>query len=113
MAMTGDDWGRDPSVRFLRQVFRRVETDQKNLLDQLRISPVDSRLRPWRETTLRLFEKTWALAARRGLARDEKGAATLYLGCLVRTLRSEGVEVPSGTVPDDEELSRMIQEDRS
>jgi hypothetical protein len=113
MAMSDDAWGQDPSVRFLRQVFRRIETDQKNLLDQLHISPYDSRLRPWREATLRLFEKTWALAARKGLAQDEKGAALVYLACLAMTLRSEGINVPAEAMPDDEEISSILQEDRS
>jgi len=110
--MGDDEWGRDPSVRFLRQVFRRIETEQKNLLDQLHISPHDSRLRPWREATLRLFEKVWALAARKGLAQDDQRAAIVYLGCLAMTLRSEGVDVPAEAVPADEELSRILQEDR-
>ncbi len=113
MAMSGDEWGRDPSVRFLRQVFHRIETDQKNLLDQLQISRYDDRLRPWREATLRLFERAWALAARKGLAKDDEGAAAVYLGCLARVLRSEGIDVPAGTVPSDEEVSRILQENRS
>jgi len=108
-----DEWGRDPSVRFLRQVFCRIERDQKDLLDHSQVAPFDSRLRPWREATLRLFEKTWAAAARKGLARDERGAALVYLECLARTLRSNGIDVPAESVPYDEEISKIFEENRS
>ena len=113
MAVSDDEWGRDPSVRFLRGVFRRIEIDQKNLLDFLQISPFDGRLRSWREATLRLFEETWAVAAERGLARDERSAGLVYLECLARTLRSNGVDVPVESMPHDEEISRIVEEGRS
>ena len=113
MAVSDDEWVRDPSVGFLRRLFRRIETDQKNLLDHLQISPFDGRLRPWREATLRLFEKTWALAAGKGLAQDERRAGLVYLECLARTLRSNGVDVPAESLSHDDEISRILQENRS
>jgi hypothetical protein len=113
MARSDDEWGRDPSVRFLRRVFCRIESDQKKLLDRLQVAPFDSRLRPWREAALRLFERAWAVATRKGLAPDEKGAALVYLECLARTLRSNGVDVPAESIPYDEGISKIFEEDPS
>jgi hypothetical protein len=110
MATGEDEWGRDPSVQLLRRVFSHIEREQKKLLDHLQISPLDSRLRPWREVTLRFFERAWDAAGRHGLARDERGAALLYVEVLARTLRSHGIDVPTEWVPYDEHISRFLRE---
>jgi hypothetical protein len=113
MATSEDEWGRDPSVRLLRRVFSHIEREQNKLLDHLQISPLDSRLRPWREAALGFFEKAWDAADRQGLARDERSAALLYLEVLARTLRSNGIDVPAEWVPCDEEISRVLRENGS
>ena len=110
MAASEDEWGQDPSVRLLRRVFSYIEREQKKLLDHLQISPLDSRLRPWREAALRFFERAWDAADRQGLARDERRAALLYLEGLARTLRSNGIDVPAECIPYDKEISRFLRE---
>jgi hypothetical protein len=113
MAMSEDEWGRDPSVRLLRRIFSHIEREQKGLLNHLQISPLDSRLRPWREATLRFFEKAWDAAGRQGVAWDERRTALLYLEALASTLRSNGIDVPAGWIPYDEKITRFLRENGS
>jgi hypothetical protein len=105
-----DDWGEDPSVRIMRRVFSRIEAVQKKLLDGLKISPYDTRLRPWRETALRLFERSWAQLAKRGPAFGEERAAMIYVHCLAKAIGSDGVEIPGHALPEDEKIEMFIKE---
>ena len=105
-----DDWGHDPSVQSMRRIFARMEAAQKELLGRLNISPLDTRLRRWREEAQVLFERTWPLASRKGITGSEDDAASLYLHCLTRVLRLSGVEVPSEALPIDEKILRFLNE---
>jgi len=105
-----DEWGRDPSVRFMRRVFQETEKGQKRILAALNVSSFDTKLRKWREGARETFEVTWPQALRQGLALAEEEAATLYTHCFVRALRLDGVHVPSEALPSDERLSRFLRE---
>jgi hypothetical protein len=106
-----DEWGRDPSVQSMRQVFSHMETTQQKLLEHLNISHFDQRLRHSREQALELFEKAWPLALRKGMIMSEKDAAPLYTQCLVRALGSMGVELPENSLREDEKIIRLLQEE--
>jgi hypothetical protein len=87
-----------------------MEKTQRKLLGRLKISPLDTRLRRWREEAQVLFEQTWPLASRRGITGSEDDAASLYLHCLARVLRLSGVEVPNEALPIDEKILRFLNE---
>jgi hypothetical protein len=106
----GDEWGHDPSVQSLRQVFSYMEKAQHELLTHLNISLFDKKLRSVREQALELFEKTWPQAVRQGIIGNEKEAAPFYIQCLVRALSSAGVIVPEDLLPRDEKIIRFLKE---
>ncbi len=105
-----DEWGRDPSVLRMRQVFSYMEAAQIELLKQLRISQLDSRLGRAREIAKGFFERAWALSVSRGMDIGEEEAAVLYIHCLAESLRKCGVEVSAEVLPDDERLSALADE---
>ena len=105
-----DEWGRDPSVQRMRQVFSYMEAAQIELLKQLRISQLDSRLRGARETAKGFFERAWSLSVSRGMDIGEEELAVLYIHCLALSLSKSGVEIPGGALPDDERLSALANE---
>jgi hypothetical protein len=108
--MATDDFGRDPSVRNMRQVFARMEKVQAGLLEQAALSRFDRRLRVWRETALRSFEEAWAGAAARGLAATGSDVADLYIMCFARVLEKGGIMAPREALPGDEALRRFVRE---
>ena len=105
-----DEWGRDPAVRMMRAVFRAMEEAQKGMLGALGIGSFDPRLRRWREIALGLWERCWGRMARSRVQNSEEKAAALYLACLSRVLARDGVEVPAGLLPRDEEIERVMRE---
>ena len=106
----GDEWGRDPSVRVMRQVFHRAEVAQEELLVGLSISPFNPKLRGWREAALELFEQAWSTASRRGLFVNEEEAAALYVQCLLRILVKDGVAGAAKVISEDEKITRLLEE---
>jgi hypothetical protein len=104
------DWGADPQVRYMRQVFAGIDRAQTQFLKSMNISPFDDRLRRWREAALRLFEKTWALSAGQGLSEGEGEISKMYLHCLAHFLRLNRIEVPQEVLPASENVSRLIKE---
>lgn len=94
--MTNDDWGRDPGVRHLRQVFAALEQASGQLLELMEIDRFDLRLRRWRKNALALFQRAWALAAGRGRAVGPQEAAWLYCQALASVLANEGRALPAG-----------------
>jgi hypothetical protein len=104
-----DDWGTDPQVRYLRQVFSGLEAAQAQFLQSMNISPFDNRLRSWREAALKLFEKAWMLSARQGLSEGQGDISRMYLHCLVHFLRLDGIEVPQGVLPPGEDIKGLIK----
>jgi hypothetical protein len=111
LSVQADEWGCDPSVRRMREVFVWMEKAQAGLMKSLAISPLDTRLRHAREEALTCFERTWPVAARRGLVGTEAEVASLYLHCLSRGMRLSGIEVPRDLPQRNEEIVRLIQEE--
>lgn len=112
--MTGtDEWGRDPSVQRMRRLFRAMEEAQASLLDRLRVSPFDFRLRSWREGARIAFESACGRAARAGVDLEKEETAGLYLRCLVKIMNAEGLEVPKDILPQNARLERILEEDFS
>ena len=98
-----DDWGRNPEVKRMRRVFQEMETGQEKFLRSMRISPFDARLRIWREKARVLFDRLWPRAVSHGNM-DEDRMGRLYVHCLGRIMNDDGVPVPEGLLPEDEEI---------
>jgi hypothetical protein len=105
-----DDWSRDPSVRAMRGLFSGMEAGQDDLLQRLGISPYDRRLRPCREEARDLFERVLSLSAARGRGQDQEDAARLYVYCLVRALKQNGVPMPTMAVTEDNTFEKLFRE---
>ena len=105
-----EDWGQDPSVRSMRRVFAGMEAAQKKLLGCLNISPLDSRLRRYRDKALAAFERTWGKAVRKGAVLSEDDLASLYANCLARELSLDGVNVFCEALPQDEKIIKFMNE---
>ena len=110
MANERDDWGLDPSVRRMREVFSEMESAQGVLLGQLNIARLDKRLRPAREEAKGLFHRAWSLSGSKGLRMNDEQIAGLYVHCLAWALRQGGVDVPSELLPDDEGIRETVRE---
>ncbi len=106
----GDEFGRDPQVRYLRQVFSEMEKAQADFIEKLGVSPFDYRLRRIREASLKLFEQGWMLANRHGITTTEKEISILYIYCLARTLSTNRIHVPPEEMPVHEGISRFMKE---
>ena len=105
-----DEWGKDPSVRIMRTVFKEMEKAQHALLSRLAISPYDLRIRKWREQSLVLFEQAWEKANRTGISMDATMASAVYIHCLAKTIEADGHKIPEGTVPEGREVERLLKE---
>lgn len=105
-----DRWGRDPNVQVMRRVFARLETAQWKILDRLKISGQDMRLRHWRRETRALFDKAWAQAAGRGIPVSGERVTSLYLYCLVLRMAGDGVDVSDAVLPRDPEIEEIMRE---
>jgi hypothetical protein len=105
-----DDWGTDPQIRYLRQIFVYIEAAQADFLHRLNISPFDSRLRRWRETGLKLFEKVWMLSSKRGITSEKEQVSKIYLHCLAHFLKLNRIAVPPEALPFDENIDGFIKE---
>lgn len=105
-----DEWGSDPSVRRMRNVFSHMEAEQSKLLKKLGMWPFDIRLRSAREEAKDVFERTWSLANSRGLNVDEKEIAGLYIRCLAWGLRKTGIQVSTEGLLCEEHLNVLLQE---
>ncbi len=105
-----DTWGLDPQVRYMRRVFSRMERVQKDLLEAAGLQSYDKRVSRFRETALELFERVWPQAAKRGILRDEDGAASLYAHCFADTLLAEGITLPPDRLPSGEAIALFLKE---
>lgn len=103
-----DEWGRDPSVRAMRGIFKTMEDSVDDLLTQLNISPLDHRVRGWLEQALAGFERAWAEANRSGIRMDETMATAIYVHCLVKVIGAEGIKVPERVYAADKVLEREL-----
>ena len=107
-----DPWGTDPSVQAMRRIFGAMEEAQKALLELVHISPLDPRLRSWRERSRISFETAWSRAARLGMKVQEKEAAALYTYCVGKILEAEGVELPEKLRAMDQKFGSVFKEER-
>lgn len=108
--MDMDEWGRDPSVQFMRKVFKAMEQSLEKIREKLSISPYDHRIRPWLEKTLEQFERSWAIASQLGITMDEKTASALYAACLVKVIGSAGIQIPEGLLAEHKAAESLIRE---
>jgi hypothetical protein len=105
-----DEWGKDPSVQFMRKVFKEMENAQHELLKRLNITPYDPRIRRWREQALALFERAWGVANWMGIAMDENTASALYAHCLAKIMGAERINISAGILPEARSLERIFKE---
>jgi hypothetical protein len=105
-----DDWGRDPAVRRLREVFGSMEMHQAELLRQLNISVYDPRLQQWRKQARWLFSRAWQQADRMGVTMDAEKAGRIFVAALSRVLALEGLPKPTALPTDDAEIARIFKE---
>jgi hypothetical protein len=108
--LADDTWGLDPQVRYMRRVFAGMEDAGNNLTAAAGIAAFDERLPRFRQMALTLFEKTWPLAVRRGVATGEEGAAILYSYCLARALSTRGIHLSATALPVNEAIESILAE---
>ncbi len=105
-----DEWGYDPTVQMMRRVFSLMEKAQSDLLQGLNLSLFDPRLRGVRSRARDFFEQTWPIALQKEIVSNERGAALLYMHCLVHTLEQNGVKVPDQGWPKDDRIVKFLRE---
>ena len=105
-----DEWGKDPSVQFMRRVFKGMEKAQHELLKGLDIIPFDLRIRRWRGQALTLFERTWDVANRMGVTMNEHTAYAIYVHCFAEIMGSEGINIRAGILPEAENVLKIVKE---
>lgn len=105
-----DEWSSDPSVQMMRKIFGRIETAQNELLRRLGISPLDIRLRSWRETALKSFEKSCSQANKFGITLGEKQFTSLYIHCLAHAMNNQGIEGAREAFLHDEKITMLLKE---
>lgn len=105
-----DNWGRDPSVRAMRRVFKGMEKALDDFLQQLNIDPLDHRIRGWLEQALVKYEKAWGVASRMGVHMDEDMAPAVYARCLVKVIGLDGIKIPENMLPIEKDTERLISE---
>jgi len=105
-----DEWGRDPSVRAMRGIFKTMEDAVDDLLKQLNISPLDHRVRGWLEQALASYERAWVEARRQGVPMDEKMATAVYGHCLVKVIGADGIKIPDKALAMESDVGELIRE---
>jgi hypothetical protein len=105
-----DEWGRDPSVRAMRMVFKEMEKSLDDLLEQLNIDPLDHRIRVWLEKALIKYERAWGVASRMGIRMDENMAPAVYAHCLLKVIGLEGIKIPERLLAIEKDTERLIIE---
>jgi hypothetical protein len=94
----------------MRRVFAAMEKEQKEFINNLGLSPLDPRMRRWRERALAAFEASWARSARAGVELGESEAAALYVHCLGKIMTREGIDVPAEILPRSEKFAKLLRE---
>jgi hypothetical protein len=105
-----DEWGKDPSVQFMRKVFKGMEKAQHELLKRLDIIPYDLRIRRWRDQALALFERAWGVANRMGITMDEHTASAVYVHCLAKVMGAERINIPADILLEAKSVERIFKE---
>ena len=110
MAIENDNFGHDPSVQRMRKIFSSMEKAQWDMLEKLKISTFDDRLRNIRKTALNLFEKSFPLAVSKGMNLDDDASAGLYAFCLAQSLKLAGILIPDNFLPENKQLEAVVME---
>jgi hypothetical protein len=110
VATQTDEWGRDPSVQAMRRVFAAMEAAQREFIKNVGLSPLDPRMRRWRERALAAFDASWAQAARTGAQLSETETGAVYVLCLGKIMNREGIDVPAEILPRSEKLQKILKE---
>ena len=105
-----DTWGADPEVRRMRGIFAEIEKAQGDLLQGLKVSPSDYRLRRVREAALMLFEKAWMRAQQSGVVGNDAEIGILYAYCLARMLEANRIPVAVEFLPRHDAIARFAKE---
>jgi hypothetical protein len=105
-----DEWGRDPSVRAMRGIFKTMEDTVDGLLKQLNISPLDHRVRGWLEQALANYERAWVEARRQGVPMEEKMATAVYGHCLGKVIGADGIKIPEKALAIESDVGELIRE---
>ena len=95
-----DDWGRDPSVQKMRQIFSKMEHAHNLLIEQLQISWFDTRLGDVRETARVLFERAFSMEKAQDREIDDRAMISLYLDALSQALRRADISIPHSLQTD-------------
>ena len=106
--MEMDEWGKDPSVRVQRKIFKGMEKSLNEILRQLDIAPHDQRIRGWLETALVKFEMSGSLAEQMGIIMDEETAPLVYTHCLAKVIASDGIEIPESMLPQEKDTAKLV-----
>ena len=105
-----DEWGKDPAVRAMRNLFRDMEQAHKDFLGRMEISPYDIRIRTWREKALIMFERAWGAINRMGTDVGIDTAADIYIHFFAKAMSYDGVEISIRTPPLEESIETLIKE---
>ena len=108
--MKMDEWGKDPSVRAQRKIFKEMEKSLDEIMRQLEIAPYDQRIKGWLEKALVKFEMSWGIAEQMGIIMDEKTAPLVYTHCLAKAIASDGIEIPETVLPQEKDTVRLVHE---
>jgi hypothetical protein len=87
-----------------------MERSLEEILGRLAISPYDPRIRGWLEKALAKFEQSWGLAHQMGISMNEEKARAVYAHCLAKVMGAEGVKIPEGTLPQERQTQKLIDE---
>ncbi len=110
MKQTVDSFAHDPHVQILRQLFADIEKAQSALLAHAGISPLDGRLRTIRNDALRLFERSWRTAMKRGILHTDGDGSILYLHCFAKALTARGLALPPEALTQRQDMEAILSE---
>lgn len=105
-----DDWGKDPSVRRMREVFSRMEHALNNILEKIDISPYDARIRTVKENALNIFERVYPVLASNISHFNDDTLIMIYIQCLKKALLLTDIQLNADIFPENKEIDSMIME---
>jgi len=106
-----DEWGKDPAIKAMRKVFKSMEDAQGVFFSRLEINSYDPHIRLWREKALVLFEKTLSRANKAGMSINDKTASDIYIHCLARIMKAQGIVIPETYLPEPSGIEGLLKEE--
>jgi hypothetical protein len=104
-----DEFGKDLAVQRTRKLFSMMEKMDKALLESLKLSPFDERLRIARDMRQDLYGKSFSLAIYRKIYMDETAALELFSHCQKIAFTKCGFEYPL-QYTENPKIMALIQE---